>query len=335
MRKVLLVGLLGLAACAPATVQEQVKGYRNHARRYTPGQLDASLSAVEDHDYARSPNHDQPVYWGGYDGSRMCVISKMDYQVFNTPPEQLAKNYAEGVQKVRLSFALYDRYEDIPVDGPPPQPSENRVTLDRPYWTSFDGTDDKHQRWEAASEYCVDAPPIAASNRLVVVRTFQPDRTNLYVFEIQGAPTASASAAPPVAAAPAATSEASAKPNTKNIVESLEEAKGYLGFLTIVDCAGKKDELASGSFSVLAFSDPTILRVMPNKKERLGLSKKPERCLAIYNAHVAKEVSSDGATLRTTSLDGKSRNVKLDASLPIIEAANGKVYPVGEMLNAR
>ncbi|HSI04369.1 MAG TPA: hypothetical protein VLC93_07840, partial [Myxococcota bacterium] len=248
----------------------------------------------------------------------------------------MAKNYAEGVKKVRLSVAVYDTYEDVAAVPPPPQPSDNRVTMDRPYWVSFDNTDDKHQRWETASEYCVDAPPIAASSRLVVVTTYQPDRNNVYVFEIQSAPKASAGAAASPTVAESSTSDATQAPagatqSTSNLLETLKEQKGYLAFLTIVDCAGKNDELANGAFDVLAFSDPTVLRVMPNKKERLGLKKKPEACLAIYNAHVAKQVSNEGDTAKALSLDGKSHSASLDSSLAVIKTTNGTIYPVTEM----
>jgi hypothetical protein len=344
MRTAWLLGLLGLAACGgPLSVQEQVKGYSGHSRNYTVGQVDSTLSGVENHDAARTPNGNFPLYWGSYDGSRMCVVSNVDYQIFQTPASELAQNYAASVKRARVSFALYDKYDDIPADGPPPQPSENRVTLDKAYTVPMEdmhGETVQRPRWKGASEYCVTAPPIAASNRLVVVKSFAPEQTNVYIWEIQGAPEVTnvgtrASRAPAETTtpqvSPASPLSSATTGSTSDILETLKQQKGYLAFLTVVECAGKNDELANGKFDVLAFSDPTVLRVMPDKKERHGLKKKPDVCLAIYNAHVAKRVSREGSSIKATSLDGKTRDVKLDTSLPVIATTNGTIYPVQEM----
>jgi len=146
-----------------------------------------------------------------------------------------------------------------------------------------------------------------------------------------GAPTpeAEASSPPPVSTQPTVAA------GTKNIVDALKAQGGYLAFLTIVECAGKEAELASGSFTVLAFDDATVRKRVKTEKDR---KKFKDNCAKVYNAHVATGAQPAsafkvGEMVQVDTLDGTSHGMLVREGHRVIEATNGLVYTLDEVLS--
>jgi hypothetical protein len=122
---------------------------------------------------------------------------------------------------------------------------------------------------------------------------------------------------------------------TNNIVDALKAQGGYLAFLTIVECAGKEAELASGKFTVLAFDDETVRKKVKTPKDR---KKFKDNCLKLYNAHIATgalpaSAFKVGEMVEVNTLDGSSHQMKVRDGHRVIEATNGTIYTLDEVLS--
>ena len=122
---------------------------------------------------------------------------------------------------------------------------------------------------------------------------------------------------------------------TKNLVDALKAQGGYLAFLTIVECAGKEAELASGSFTVLAFDDEAVRKQVKTAKDR---KKFKDNCVKIYNAHVATgalplSAFKLGEMVEVNTLSGSSNLMKVREGHRVIEATNGIIYTLDEVLS--
>ncbi len=122
---------------------------------------------------------------------------------------------------------------------------------------------------------------------------------------------------------------------TNNIVDAMKAQGGYLAFLTIVECAGKEAELASGDFTVLAFDDDTVRKKVKTAKDR---KKFKDNCVTIYNAHVAAGAQpasafTVGQRVEVNMLDGTSNQMKVREGHRVIAATNGIVYTLDEVLS--
>ena len=152
---------------------------------------------------------------------------------------------------------------------------------------------------------------------------FNANPTGTVVSEAPATPPEPVSTQPTVAA------------GTENIVAALKAQGGYLAFLTIVECAGKEAELASGDFTVLAFDDATVRKMVKTSKDR---KKFKDNCVAIYDAHVATGAQpasafTVGGMVEVNTLDGRSHQMKVREGHRVIEATNGIVYTLDEVLS--
>jgi hypothetical protein len=144
--------------------------------------------------------------------------------------------------------------------------------------------------------------------------------------------TPSAPSAPPDSST---STQPSVAAGTKNIVGAMKAQGGYLAFLTIVECAGKEAELASGNFTVLAFDDETVRKKVKSDKDR---KKFKDNCVKIYNAHVATDALPAsafkvGEMVEVHTLDGTSHLMKVREGHRVIEATNGMIYTLDEVLS--
>ncbi len=121
---------------------------------------------------------------------------------------------------------------------------------------------------------------------------------------------------------------------TDSIVDAMKKQGNYLAFLTIVECAGKEEELSGGDFTVLAFDDDAIRKMNLSTRDK---KKFKENCAAVYDAHVSTgslpvAAFTVGATIEVNTRDGKSHQMKIREGHRVIEATNGVVYSVDEVL---
>jgi len=122
---------------------------------------------------------------------------------------------------------------------------------------------------------------------------------------------------------------------TKNIVDALKAQGGYLAFLTIVECASKEAELASGNFTVLAFDDEAVRKKIKSEKDR---QKFKDNCVKIYNAHVASgalppSAFKAGERVEVNTLNGTSNQMTVREGHRVIEATNGIIYTLDDVLS--
>lgn len=158
--------------------------------------------------------------------------------------------------------------------------------------------------------------------------------------EFNANPTGGTATAPPVTETPPTPTPIeppapTVATGTKNIVEALKAQGGYLAFLTIVECAGKEAELASGSFTVLAFDDDAVRKKVKTKKDR---DKFKDNCVKVYNAHVAAgalpaSAFTVGQRVEVNTLAGSSNQMTVREGHRVIEATNGIIYTLDEVLS--
>ena len=349
----LTLALFCLAACAPVTLQHQVKTIGGDD---SMGTLDASLRALPKPEWSRRDRNPRDpaiafsgksdkkfVSWRGYDGREMCAYSELSRIIeMDTTYAREVEQLEEIVKQARVVFGAYDALEAIPQDWPAPTTSSrNRITKKEKRVEKYqDGEGDWHDYHviDFEMEFCGPAPAVSPSTRVVTLMGYgaTPEKNSLYAWKIEGTPQARDSTPAPVAA-PASPGPSTGAIGTvagsasvvskRSIPVAMKDQGGYLGFLSIVDCAKKYNELNGGKLSVLAFTDPTIMKLLPDQKARTAL-KERGTCSAIYSAHVATQVSNEGGVLKAVTLDGQTREVSLDPSVPIIEAKNGTIYPV-------
>jgi hypothetical protein len=102
----------------------------------------------------------------------------------------------------------------------------------------------------------------------------------------------------------------------------------------MVQCAGKEAELSNGQFTVLAFTDDTFRKKVTSDKAR---QKFKDACAEKFAKHVAAgampaSAFAVGAHVEVNTLNGSSHQMTVREGQRVIEAANGIIFVVNDVM---